>query len=176
MSRENPEKPDILLKTIISTRFISVLAILSSLAGAVLILCLGVLDTVSVFQNVITRNVVAQGEIEPSVIVIVDLLEILDDFLVGLALLYFAYGIYSLFILIRSEPENEPSWLQVDSISTLKKTLLELLVVLLSVVFVKGILEDETIQILEWDILVIPASIVAIAVSIRLMLVEDREK
>lgn len=176
MSRENPEKRDILLTTIISTRFISVLAILSSLAGAVLILCLGVLDTISVFKNVITGNVVAQGEIEPSVIVIVDLLEILDDFLVGLALLYFAYGIYSLFILIDSKPENEPSWLQVDSISTLKKTLLELLVVLLSVVFVKGILEYETIQILEWDILVIPASIVAIALSIRLMLVEDGEK
>jgi hypothetical protein len=41
-------------------------------------------------------NEVAQGEIEPSVVVIIDLLEVIDDFLVGLALLYFVYGIYAL--------------------------------------------------------------------------------
>ena len=97
----------------------------------------------------------------------------MDDFLVGLALLYFAYGIYSLFIQVRTDVENKPAWLDIDSISTLKKTLLELLVVLLSVVFVKGILENETIKVLDWNILVIPASIVAIALSIRLMLSEE---
>jgi uncharacterized membrane protein YqhA len=175
MPKPNSEQPNILLKTIIATRFISVLAILSSLASAALILYLGTLDTIAVFQNVITGNIEAQGEIEPSVIVIIDLLEILDDFLVGLALLYFAYGIYSLFIQVRTNTEvkNEPAWLDINSISTLKKTLLELLVVLLSVVFVKGILENETIKILNWNILVIPISIVAIALSIRLMLSEE---
>ena len=124
MSASEPEKPDILLKIIIWTRLISGLAILSSLAGAVFILCLGTVDTFSVFHKVLTGSEVAQEEIELSVLAIVDLLEALDDFLVGLALLYFAYGIYSLFIRVNSSSEAEPSWLRVNSITTLKKNLI----------------------------------------------------
>jgi len=97
------------------------------------------------------------------------LLEALDDFLIGLAFLYFAYGIYALFINFKEEDLEVPQWLRVKNITVLKKSLLELLLVLLSVVFVKRTLEVVAPSEIQWQILVIPLSIVAIALSTRLM-------
>lgn len=163
MSTSESEKNDILLNIITWSRFSSVLAILSSLVSAIFMFGLGTVDTFKVFLRVATGNEVSSGQVESSVIAIVDLLEALDDFLVALALLYFAWGIYSLFIGSKDDSSNYPSWLRVNSITNLKKTLLEILVVLLSVVFIKGILESETIKTLTWNILVIPISIIAIS-------------
>jgi len=174
---EKPSRESLLLPRILTvitwTRLISVLAILSSLLGALLMFWLGTVDTIDVFRSVIfDRGALEETAQGVSVIATVDLLESLDAFLVGLAFLYFAYGIYSLFIRIHPDVENDPPWLQVNSISTLKKTLLELLVVLLTVVFVKGVLEHVTILTMNWNLLVIPLAIVAIALAIRLMLSE----
>ena len=172
MSISEPPKTDILLKIITWSRFSSILAIASSLVSAIFMFGLGTVDTVKVFVRVATGNEVAKGDVESSIIIIVDLLEALDDFLVALALLYFAWGIYSLFLSPNDNSINYPSWLHIQSITNLKKTLLEILVVLLTVVFIKGILESETIKTLTWNILVIPISIIAIALSIRLILTE----
>ncbi len=172
MSTSESPKTDLLLKIIKWSRFSSILAIFSSLISAIFMFGLGTVDTVKVFIRVATGNEVAKGEVESSIIIIVDLLEALDDFLVALALLYFASGIYFLFLGSQDNLINYPNWLRVNSITTLKKTLLEILVVLLTVVFIKGILESETIQTVTWNILVIPASIIAIALSIRLILTE----
>ncbi|ACB53219.1 hypothetical protein cce_3871 [Crocosphaera subtropica ATCC 51142] len=173
MSTSEPDKNNLLLKIIIWSRFSSVLAIASSLVSTLFMFGLGTVDTIKVFWRVAIGNEVSRGQVESSVIVIVDLLEALDDFLVALALLYFAWGIYSLFIGSKDDLVNYPSWLRINSITNLKKTLLEILVVLLTVVFIKGILEYETIQTLTWNILVIPVSIIAIALSIRLILTEN---
>jgi uncharacterized membrane protein YqhA len=100
MFQLNKEKPTILLQLINGSRFLSVLAILSSLAGGLFLFVLGTWDTFLVFYKIIIGTEVVQGEIEPSVAAIIDLLETLDEFLVGLALLYFAYGIYCLFHMI----------------------------------------------------------------------------
>lgn len=173
MSQLEPQKNDILLKIITWSRFSSILAIASSLISAIFMFGLGTVDTFKVFVRVATGNEVAKSNVESSIIIIVDLLEALDDFLVALALLYFASGIYFLFLGSKNDLINYPNWLRVNSITTLKKTLLEILVVLLTVVFIKGTLESETIKILTWNVLVIPISIIAIALSIRLILTES---
>ena len=100
---------------------------------------------------------------------ILRLLEALDNFLIGLAFLYFAYGIYALFIDFKEEELELPPWLRVKDIAVLKKSLLEVLLVLLSVVFIKRTLEVASISEIQWKILVIPLSIVAIALSTRFM-------
>ena len=49
--------------------------------------------------------VIVRSRIDPAELATIELLECLDDFLVGLAFLYFAYGIYSLFIQLgRKDP------------------------------------------------------------------------
>ena len=157
------------------TRFMSVLAILSSLMGALAMFWIGTVNTVKVILLVVgfEQPVIEGSSVEPAELATIELLECLDDFLVGLAFLYFAYGIYSLFIQLGRSDSNTPLWLQVRSIGSLKKTLLEVLVVLLTVVFVKGLLERLSFRGLEWTYLVIPLSILAIAASTRLLQFEE---
>ena len=157
------------------TRFVSVLSILSSLVGALVMFWIGTTNTIKAILLVAgAEDAVIEGShIEPTELATIELLECLDDFLVGLAFLYFAYGIYSLFIQFGKKDHNTPSWLQVTNIGTLKKTLLEVLVVLLAVIFVKGLLERLSFRNLEWTYLVIPLSILAIAASTRLLQFED---
>ena len=153
----------------------SVLAILSSLMGALVMFWIGATNTVKAILLVagVEEAVMEGSRIDPSELATIELLECLDDFLVGLAFLYFAYGIYSLFIQMGRKDPNTPLWLQVSSIGKLKKTLLEVLVVLLTVIFVKGLLERLSFRGLEWTYLVIPLSILAIAASTRLLQFED---
>ncbi len=159
------------------TRFMSVLAILSSLVGALVMFWIGTSKTFKAVLLVAgVEEVALEGSrIDLNELATIELLECLDDFLVGLAFLYFAYGIYSLFIQLGRKDPNTPLWLQVNNIGTLKRTLLELLVVLLAVVFVKGLLERLSFRALEWTYLVIPLSILAIAASTRLLHSEDEE-
>ena len=159
------------------TRLISVLAVLSSLVGALVMFWIGTSNTVSAILLVVNLEeaTLAGTRIEPTELATIELLECLDDFLVGLAFLYFAYGIYSLFIQLGQKDPNIPAWLQVNTIGALKKTLLEVLVVLLTVIFVKGLLERLSFRALEWTYLVIPLSILAIAASTRLLQFDDED-
>jgi uncharacterized membrane protein YqhA len=153
------------------TRLISVLAVFSSLVGSLAMFWIGTVNTFkAVLLLVGVEEAVREGSsIEPTELATIELLECLDDFLVGLAFLYFAYGIYSLFIQLGRKTPDLPPWLRVSNIGTLKKTLLEVLVVLLTVIFVKGLLERLSFRGLEWTYLVIPLSILAIAASTRLL-------
>ena len=157
-----------LLKIIGWTRLISSFAIVSSLAGSLLLFFIGVGNTskaFGIFFGSAENSTEDIGELAT-----IKLLESLDDFLVGLAFLYFAYGIYSLFIALGQVNESIPSWLRVENVAELEKSLLEILVVFLSVLFVKGILEQvQTFSQLRWEVLVFPLSIMAIAFSIRLL-------
>lgn len=97
------------------------------------------------------------------------LLESLDNGLTGLTFLYFAYGIYSLFLTTSNSVSGAPRWLKVENIGSLKKTLMEVVAVLLAIMFVRVLAEKVLTDNLHWEILTIPLSIAAIAVSNRLM-------
>ncbi|MGK7929203.1 MAG: YqhA family protein [Spirulina sp.] len=162
-----------LLKLIIWTRFLSAIAVLSALAAALLMFVIGFQNTFNAFVVFFTYRLEA-SEFEPAEEATLLLLESLDDFLIGTAFIYFAYGIYSLFITLNQNiPDFIPKWLRVSSIATLKKTLLEVLVVLLSVIFVKSLLEYIPTVGLQWEFLVIPITIVAIALSLKLMNLDE---
>jgi uncharacterized membrane protein YqhA len=161
------------LKLIFSARFLSVVAMISAIAATLLMMLIGAQNTGKAFLIFFEKIPELSPELEAGEEATLYLLEALDDFLVGLAFLYFAFGIYSLFIGLNQKLSDAlPGWLRVSNIATLKKTLLELLVVLLSVVFVKGLLEQVSTTGLRWEYLVIPLSIVAIALSLKLMNLE----
>lgn len=60
-----------------------------------------------------------------------------------------------------------PDWLQVQSLGQMKGTLLEIMVVLLAVLFLK--LGLQTQAELVWELLVIPVGIVTIAAAVKLI-------
>jgi uncharacterized membrane protein YqhA len=157
------------------TRFMSVLAVVSSLIGALLMFWIGTVNTLKAVMLVFNTDefVVEGSRISSTEMATIQLLECLDNFLVGLAFLYFAYAIYSIFIQLEQSDTDASTWTKLSGISTLKKTLLEVLVVVLAVVFVKGLLERLSFRGLEWTYLVIPLSIVALAASTRLLQFEE---
>lgn len=67
---------------------------------------------------------------------------------------------------------DAPRWLKVENISSLKKTLMEVVAVLLAIMFVRVLAEKVLTDNLHWELLTIPLSIAAIAVSNRLMFSE----
>ncbi len=159
------------------TRFMSVLAVISSLIGALLMFWIGTVNTLKAVLLVINaeESMVEGSRISTTELATLELLECLDSFLVGLAFLYFAYGIYSLFIQLGKSDTDSGTWTKLGGISTLKKTLMEVLIVLLTVVFVKGLLERLSFRGLEWTYMVIPLSILALAASTRLLQFEGAE-
>ena len=157
------------------TRWFSIITVLSSLVGAVLMFVIGAANTVKAVMAFLALNPeMAEGShLLPGEAANLLLLESLDNALTGLTFLYFAYGIYSLFLASPQANAKAPTWLRVESIGTLKKTLLEVVVVLLSISFVRNLAERLLSKGLRWEILVIPLSIVAIALSTKLMGFEE---
>jgi uncharacterized membrane protein YqhA len=99
----------------------------------------------------------------------ISLIESVDAFLFSLVLLIFAYGILQIFILKNKlEPDNTaPSWLRITSVSELKQILIEVVIVILFVFFLKVILIH--IEKASWEMLILPFSILLLSMSLYLI-------
>lgn len=99
----------------------------------------------------------------------ISLIESIDAFLFALVLLIFAYGIYQIFITehVIESSKQRPAWLQIKNISELKIILIEVIIVMLFVFFLKIIFIhiDEA----KWQILVLPISIFLLSLSLYFM-------
>ena len=160
------------------TRWLSVLVVLSSLVAALTMFVIGASNTIEAVLHyleiipafeLIADDATASTPATPRTAANLQLLESLDNGLTGLTFLYFAYGIYSLFLTTSNTVADAPRWLKVENIGSLKKTLMEVVAVLLAIMFVRVLAEKVLTDNLHWEILTIPLSIAAIAVSNRLM-------
>lgn len=156
------------------TRWFSIVTVLSSLVGALLMFLIGAANTAEAvlryFGLRVDAATTATSSPRPAANLL--LLESLDNGLTGLTFLYFAYGIYALFLTTSETMAEAPRWLRVENIAALKKTLLEVVAVLLAVMFVRVLAEKMLTDGPSWEMLIMPAGIIAIAVSSRLMFSE----
>ena len=159
-----------MLRAIFDVRYVSFVAVLAALLGALLMFLVGLSDTFDAFL-VFFRFESAQLPGGPSLEATVKVLTALDKFLFGLVLLYFAYSIFFLFI--RRDDSGAdvriPEWLKVQDLGQMKKTMLEVIVVLLAVLFLIVGLENQYESTLNWNLVVIPGGILAIAGAIKLI-------
>ena len=153
------------------TRWFSIVTVLSSLVGALLMFVIGAANTgeavLRYFGLQVDATSTATNSPRPAANLL--LLESLDNGLTGLTFLYFAYGIYALFLTTSETMAEAPRWLKVENIAALKKTLLEVVAVLLAVMFVRVLAEKMLTDGPRWEMLIMPAGIIAIAISSRLM-------
>jgi uncharacterized membrane protein YqhA len=155
---------------IFNIRYVSFVAVLAALLGAVLMFLVGLSDTVNAYL-VFFRFEPAQLPGGPSLEATVKVLTALDKFLFGLVLLYFAYSVFFLFIRRDASGSDVriPEWLQVQNLGQMKKTMLEVIVVLLAVLFLIVGLENQYESMLNWNLVLIPGGILAIAGAIKLI-------
>lgn len=157
----------------ILARLVTFLAVLASSVGALLMIGIGLKET---FLAVRTLFAPAEAALPRGDATAVHLVSALDRFLLGVVLLYFAFGVYLLFIRPEYRPEQLgiPAWLQVDSIGQLKQTLAEVIIVILFVLFLRVALESYMAQgpDLSWPevlkLLTLPVAILLLSAALKL--------
>jgi uncharacterized membrane protein YqhA len=153
----------------------ALLAVIGSLLGSLLLFLIGAYEVYEAFLLFFGfgHPSVPGEEITEATATI---LSSLDSFLLGFVLLYFAYNL--LFLLTFPEqredrfgPIRMPPALHVESLDKMKRTILVIIVVSLSVFLLKENMlnVDEYV----WTDFFVPLSIVAIALAIRLINFED---
>lgn len=155
------------------TRLITLVAVVCSFAGALLMTFLGLINTLEAFHIQLGG---VETELPGEEATIVLLIGALDRFLIGIVLLFFGYGIYTLFVRPDSTPSDLglPRWLHVERIGQLKQTLAEVIIVVLFVLFLRVALETFSAQSpdLTWreavKILLLPLSILMLSAALKL--------
>lgn len=162
------------MSAIFRVRWLSWIAVLFGAVGATLMFVIGAVTTLHAIGEYFGLEEVKAFSSDAALAATVELVSALDEFLLGLVLLIFAYGIYALFIVAdqakwkeQSAEINAPDWLNVTSVTDLKVKLLEVVTVLLAVLFLKGVLSD--VEAIAWPDLVVPIAVVLFAVTIWLI-------
>jgi uncharacterized membrane protein YqhA len=151
-------------------RYASVVAVFSSFCASLLLFFVGAKKTFTGIYNYLAgvRPSHVPVDLPAEDVAVATIIESLDAFLVALVLMYFGYAIFSLAI---SDDEKVkkycPAWLTANKIGDLKETLCHLIIVLLFVLFVRIVWV--TLPDLTWELLIIPAAIVLLSLSLKLI-------
>ncbi len=158
-----------MLRFIFAARYMNLIAVLSLLVGMGVTLLLGAFHIYEALHSIF-----APADPDTHVnVTVVFVLEALDSFILSFILLYFAYSVYFLFLAAEEGQTDTtrnavPTWLRVQSLAEMKKTLLQVIVVALSLFWLR-IVMIHTDEAFQWTDLVLPASILSIAGAIRMM-------
>jgi uncharacterized membrane protein YqhA len=104
--------------------------------------------------------------------VTVPVLEAVDAFLFGIVLVIFAYGIAIGFVFTLPEGYGKslPNWMKIEGVSQLKGILAEVVIVVLIVIFARVVVGTvDAREPFQWSMIVLPASILMIAVALRMI-------
>ena len=161
-------------RIIVGTRFFTLIAVVGSLFGAILMFFLGFLSIFIAFSYGLQID--AESNEPYGAAAVISVIGGLDRFLIALVLLYFAYGVYSLFI--HPEESEEalalPAWLRVQQIGQLKQIVAEVIIVVLFVLFLRLAMQAFSQPgAWEWEeiatLLALPTSTVLLALALRLV-------
>jgi uncharacterized membrane protein YqhA len=148
-----------MLSCLVSLRWLMLIASLGAGLGALLMFWVGAVRIALGFQGAIA-GVATKATIAA-------VMGAIDAFIFGAVLLIFAFGIAVGFAANPSEATlaRLPAWMRLGGIGEIKRTLMEVIVLYLTVDFVTDVAETQDLQ---WTAMVIPAAIALIAAAIRL--------
>ncbi len=157
-------------------RYIIFIIIMGTFFGAGLMILSGSSETLEAFSIYFSHEPLAEEflQISRAEAAVLTMVGSVDDYLFGLVLIIFSYGIYMLYIHDHSKKINMelPSWLIVKDIEQLKKTLAQVIVIILFVKFLEVVLTKT----LVWEDLIIPISITLLAIGLKLLFDEPSEE
>lgn len=165
----------------VGARWLTILAVLGSSLGAFLMIFIGLQETVMAFR---VQFESAPGPLPPSHASAVHLIGALSRFVMAIVLLYFAFGIYLLFVRPDQPAEGlgVPRWLDVEGIGQLKQTLAEAILVVLFVLFLRIAVETFLAQGLNFSwkemagLLILPTAIFLLAAALKLAELHPKSK
>jgi uncharacterized membrane protein YqhA len=151
-----------MLRFILSLRYVMLVAAFGAALGALVMLWEGCAKLLGAFRALASRS----DEAGPVISLVMGAT---DAFLFAMVLVIFAYAIAFGFVADLSPEERErlPAWMRISTVSELKHTLVEVILVYLVVDFATDIAERTSH--LAWTTLVMPLSILLIAGALRLL-------
>lgn len=158
-----------LFNAIFKLHYLAVLAVIAPFFGAVLMLLLGTRDTIEAYL-IFFGVQEPEGAVEAGEAAMIQLVASIDHFLFAAILMIFAIGLYALFFRSTSKEPNSKSlsWKHLKNMGGMDEMLLKVIIMLLSVSFLEFILLSG-IGTLNWTALVVPLTIIALAIGLKLM-------
>ena len=152
-----------LLSFLLGLRAIMLIGSAGAMIGALLMFLQGGFYLHEAWHTLMAPGDVAERQVT------VPVLEAVDAFLFGIVLVIFAYGIAIGFVFTLPETVGKslPNWMKIEGVSQLKGILSEVVIVVLIVIFARVVVEANGH--LQWSMLVLPASILMIAVALRMI-------
>lgn len=123
------------------SRYVILIAVVALLLGAIVLFVFGGITTITIIVETFARG---DFSAEGARLFSVEMIELIDLFLLGTVLFITSLGLYELFI-DPSLGELLPSWLSVHNIEQLKFNLVAVLVVMLIVLFLGWVAELESL-------------------------------
>ena len=159
-----------MLSTLFRIHYVAIFAVIGSLFAAVLMMLIGGYHVILAFATAFGfgEGLFTLGNMSEATGLV---LESIDNFLLGFILLYFAYSMYFLVTLPDERRKlgqvKMPSALKVESLDEMKRTILVVIVVSLSVFLLQQVTVSEGP--VSLPSFFVPASIIAVALAIRLI-------
>jgi len=136
-SGEPPKKPAVLRNLFLMSRSLVVIAIIGLLIASVIVVAGAIAELYRIIVHLASGGLVDEGVGQ---YLAVNMTELIDLFLIAVALIIFALGLYQLFI---DYDVKLPEWLNTPSLDALKTRLLLVVIVLLAVIFLGAVAESE---------------------------------
>jgi uncharacterized membrane protein YqhA len=162
-----------LFNSIFSLRYLAILAIVFPFFGAALMYLFGALNTVEAYLLFFGLQE-TEGAVDSGEAAMIELVASIDHFLFATILVVFSNGLYALFFRTSSsggEGETQakrPSWKQIKNLGGMDETLLKVIIMLLAVAFLEFML-NAGMGTLDWTVLVVPITIIALAIGLKWM-------
>ena len=159
-----------------SFRFASVVAVVGSILGSVLMFIIGSTKVYHAYAAYFLgyQPQTGLGELKGSDIATAYLIKSLDAFLIALVLFIFAYGVYWIFVSQKTEETGADPLksVRINTISQLKKILAEAIIIILFVKFLEIALIN--LNSLRWELLIMPGSILLLSVSLKFLELKEK--
>jgi uncharacterized membrane protein YqhA len=153
-------------------RFVAFVPVIFAAASSFLMSIVGAGKSVRAFRiyflgTPLSESAAAPAHLDRSDQAMIAVIESVDAFLISIALLVFSLGVYNLFISgkLGDSPPGRARIFQIQSVARLKQVLMEVIMVILAVLFLKELLLNE--DQLYWAMLVVPAAVALIALAMK---------
>jgi uncharacterized membrane protein YqhA len=162
----DPDRGNFLLRVALSLRLLMLIASTGALIGALLMFWEGAAKLATGLHRLFVA-------VDESQIVVGLVLSATDSLIFGVVLLVFSFAITFGFVFDTfGEREKLPGWMRINSLSELKRTLVEVILLYLIVDFATDVAEQDAH--VSWQTLVIPVSISLIAAALWMMGAQSR--
>jgi len=153
-------------------KYVSLTAVIASGLGSILMFVIGAIKTGLAYLAMFPRDNFHFDSSSKQAITYI--IQAIDAFLIGLVLMIFSGAIYKLFIHSSETASTKiDGWVKITSIGQLKRSLIELVLVIMFVKALEGGLTIEPSSFI-WENLVLPLAILVMALALKFMDFKER--